>query len=445
MKSINWKSLPEHQSKAMKGAIAAQCFGMVAQQMISGGILLLYLNALNTPPSLILTVLNLFPFITAVLNVPLGFLADKVGIKRFGMTGNILMLFGLGLISGSAFLLSLSSKYMLFAILSGLIVHAIGTSFFNSGWFSLLSHFVPPELTGRYFGVLRFSWQFVTLLFFAISSLLFTPKTPIWVYQTVLAFGALVVGIRFLIYKELPAVPVGDRENLSLSESVYKAISIPGFLSYISYLFLIVWVSGNSQDILRLSAVKGHHLGDNEILFLTVSSMIGSLIGFKFMGIQIDRHGPHKIFLFCHGGYALALFLFPLGMWLNIQPLFAGSITSLLLGISSSTLGLCTTAQSFRICQGNQRTIAYALVSSIQSLGSSISGFLLAGALSTWGNMFPIENLFDFVLLGLGSFILLQLITHRLLSKKFARKQIIQPTEEKIPIASDFTLNQNLK
>lgn len=402
----------------MRSAIVAQCFGMLNQQILSGGILLLYLNAMAMKPAVILVVLNLTPVLTAVLSVPLAWGGDRVGIKRFGGWGNILMVLGSGIIVGAAFLRGMVPALVLPAILVGLVIHTVGAAFFNTGWFSLLSHIVPSEVTGRFFGVMRFSWQLCALLFFVLSAFVFSTRTPLWIYQSVFCLGGISVACRFLFYKEIPDVAASEKRRLNLVKSVQSAAALPGFAPYLAYLLLLVCVTGNGQDMLRLSAVRVCGLGDNQILFLTVGSMLGSLAGFKFMGRLIDRLGPQRVFLLCHIGFAVALSLFPARVILHLSPMTAGFLTSIVLGLFTSTLGLTTTAQSFRICRGAQRTIAYALVSATQSLGTGLSGFVLAALLARSGAKVPGGNPFDLVLLALGGFVLIQVAALRLLPDK---------------------------
>jgi MFS family permease len=418
LKATDWSSIPADRRHAMRSAILAQCFGMLPHQMLTGGILLLYLNAMAVKPALILLVLNLTPFLSSLLSVPLAWGADCVGIKRFGSWGNSLMIAGIACIAGGASLRGMYPNLVLPVILAGLVIHTVGAAFFNTGWFSLLSHIVPHEVTGRYFGVLRFSWQLISLAFFALSALLFSTRTPLWVYQSVLFLGALSVACRYLFYKDIPNVPASESKPLNLIESVQSAVKLPGFAPFLAYLLLLVCVTGNSQDMLRLSAVRGCGLGDNQVLFLTVASMLGSLVGFKFMGRFIDRLGPHKVFLLCHIGFAIALFLFPARILFHISPFAAGCIASIVLGLITSTLGLTTTSQSFQICRGSQRTIAYSLVSATQSMGSGLSGFALAALLSHIGISVPGGNPFDIILLGLGICVLLQITALKLLAHK---------------------------
>jgi len=403
----------------MRSAIAAQCFGMLTQQLLSGGILLLYLNALGVGPSRILLVLNLAPFLTSLLSIPLGWGADRFGIKRFGTLGNFGMIVGLSLVAGASSLKNASPDLVIPLIIVGLVIHTVGAALFNTGWFSLLSHLVPTAMTGRFFGILRFSWQLLALVFFAASAILFSDRTPLWVYQIVLALGVVSLACRNIFYGTLPEAPPSSQRRLSMTESVHTALSFPGFASFLRYLLLLVCVTGNGSDMLRLSAIRGCGLGDNQVLFLTVGSMTGSLAGFAFVGHVIDRLGPRAVFIGCHLGFAIALSVFPLRDVLHLKPFVVGIAASFLLGLANATLGLATTAQSFRICIGAQRTMAYALVSSVQTLGSGLSGFALAALLTRMGTLG--RNPFDQTLLCLAAFVLVQITAVRLLPGSASR------------------------
>lgn len=407
---MDLSSLEPERRKALRAVVVAQCFGMLTQQMLSGGVLLLYLNALEVSPSGILVVLNLIPFLSSLLSLPLAWAADRVGIKRFGSWGNMGMFGGLSMVAASASLGSVAPPLQMPGIFLGLVVHTLGAAFFNAGWFSLLSHIVPKEIAGRYFGLLRFTWQLVALAFFAVSAILFTPKTPVWVYQVVLGFGAIAVAVRDLFYKNLPNAPPSAASGYKLGESVGAAFRMPGFAAYLGYLLLLVCVTGNGPDMLRLSAVRGCGLGDDQVLFLTVASMAGSLLGYATAGGLVDRWGPKSVFLVCHLLFALALGLFPLRTAFGLPVLVAGCAASFLLGLSSSTLGLATIAQSFRVCKGAQRTMAYALISSVQGMASGLSGFALAALVGSPGFAALRDNRFDLVLAGLGVGILLQIL-----------------------------------
>lgn len=415
MRAADWASLPPDCRRAMRSAVLAQCFGMLTQQMLTGGILLLYLNAMGVKAPVILLLLNLTPFLSSLLSIPVAWGTDCIGIKRFGNWGNSLMIAGMACIIAGAFLHGGAPRLVLPVVLVGLVIHLIGASFFNTGWFSLLSHIVPVTMTGRYFGLVRFSWQFMTLLFFSLSALFFTSRTPLWIYQVVLAAGAVSVGCRFIFYRAIPDAPVTGSTPLNMFGSVQSALVLPGFTRYLAYLLLLVCVTGNGQDMVRLSAVKGCGMGDNQVLYLSVANMIGSLAAFRFMGRVVDYLGSRRMFLLCHIGFAVALLIFPARVALHLSPLAAGVASSAVLGLVASTLGLATTSHSFRVCHGAQRTIAYALVSAAQSLGSGLSGFALAALLARFGSGLPVGNPFDVMLAGLGVCIFVQMAAVRLL------------------------------
>lgn len=129
MRKKDWALLPTDRRRAMRGAIAAQCFGMLTQQMISGGFLLLYLNAMNVKPAFILLLLNLTPFLSSFLGVPFGFSADRIGIKRFGTIGNVLMIAGIACIASAASLRNVNVDIVIPVIITGLVIHTIGAAF----------------------------------------------------------------------------------------------------------------------------------------------------------------------------------------------------------------------------------------------------------------------------------------------------------------------------
>lgn len=434
---MDWSTVSPDRRKALRSVIVAQCFGMLTQQMLAGGLLLLYLNTLGVAASGILVVLNLAPFLNSMLSVPLGWASDRVGIKRFGAIGNVCMFIGLSLVALAASIGHFVPQLLMPSVFTGLVIHTVGAAFFNSGWFSLLSHIVPRELAGRYFGLLRSTWQLVALGFFALSALLFSPRTPTWVYQIALGIGALALLFREYFYRSLPDAPRTEEPTRNLFSSVRQSFRLPGFLPYLGYLLLLILVTGNGQDMLRLSAVRGCGLGDDRVLFLTVSSMTGSLLGFAVAGKWIDRLGPRPVFLACHFGFALALSIFPLREFLHLAPFPAGILASFLLGTSSSSLGLATTAQSFRICTGTQRTIAYAQISAVQGVGSGLSGFALAGVVHHMGSTQLVRNPFDLILICLSAFILLQIAALRLVGSD-AQKRPLQESQN--PAVGDAAL-----
>lgn len=410
-----WSSIPPDRRRAMVSAVVAQCFGMLTQQMLSAGLLLLYLNALQAPPGQILAFLSLAPLLTAVLSLPLGWCADHVGIKRMGTLGNWTMVTGLALVAGAG---SVSDPFRRTAVLAlGLVLHTVGATLFNNGWFSLLSHIVPRAVTGRYFGILRFTWQVVAIAFFSISSLFFSAHTPVPVYQLLMGLGAAAIAARSLFYRDIPSPPPPSEPLPPFLPALRRILGIPGLVRYLVYLLLLSITTSNGSDILRLDGARGIRFGDDFLMRLSVAGMVGSLVGFATAGRFIDKWGPRRVFLVCHFGFAIALALFPARDHLPLPAETTALAAAALLGASAATLGLATTAESFLLCSvAGGRTLAYSVVTATSTFGSGASGFALSALVGRmvggrWANPF------DLVLAGLAGWILLQILSIRMLGR----------------------------
>jgi MFS family permease len=412
------------QRRVLGKVVGAQCFGMLTQQMLTGGLLLLYLNALGAPPARIIALLSVGPLLSALLGLPLAWLSDRAGIKIFGAWGNGLIVAGMALLASAGACLPYGQGVVLAALMAGLCVHTLGSALFNSGWFALLSHVVPSGITGRFFAVLRSSWQLAAIACFGVSALFFSRRTPVAVYQALFALGALSVALRGWFYRDIPEAPTRPGIPRTFRATLGEALRLPGLARYLAFLLPMVLVTGNAADMLRLSASRGSGFGDDQVLYMSVAGMIGALAGFSAAGPLADRYGPARLFLGCRFAFAFALALFPARHYLQVSAAAVGIAAAALLGSCSAALGIAVTSQSFATCVGAGRTTALAMIQAVQTLGAGLGGFILAGCLARLRASSalavpvpdPVFNPFDKVLLGLAGFIFIQAAWQSLLS-----------------------------
>ena len=408
--TFRWLRAPDR--KLLGNAVGAQCFGLLTEQVVSGGTLLLYLNALQLNGASILFVLALGPFLMALLNVPLAFAADRLGLKRCGQLGNAGMMTGMALI-----ILGPSvSPHPLPWIISGLLLHTVGSVFFSTGWFALLAQVVPEQYTGRFFAVLRCAWQFVGILFFGAMALFFTAATPLYVYQLFLALCTAGLLVRSLFYR---AIPEASRtvERLPFATAVRATMRVPGYLPYLAYVFLLVACTAKGPDMLRLLARQRLGFGDNLVVLLSVSGMMGSLLGFSAGGRSVDRWGTRSVFAVCHLGLAAVLALFPLRAFVPGGASMLAMLVAFLLGVVQAALSIAFTAETFAICSTRYRVLAIGIISSMQTMAAAVAGFLSASVLSAgvlrahWLFCGVALTDYDTILLGLAVMVGLLVIT----------------------------------
>jgi MFS family permease len=373
-----FNDLTPSEKRLLGNSVGAQCFGLLTEQVLSGGVMLLYLNALKVNGAAILFILALCPFLMALLNVPLAFAADRIGIKQFGQWGNLFMIAGMTLVILGP---NVPGNHLAW-IIAGLLIHTLGSALFGTGWFALLSHVVPSHYTGRFFGVLRFSWQLVGIVFFGVVSCFFTGATPIRVYQILLAVCTAGLFVRGFFYQGIPAPPRAT-EAIPFFPAVVSAIRVPGYLPYLAYVFLLVFFTSKGADMLRLMGRQGLGFGDNTVLTMSVAGMVGALCGFYLGGKGVDQWGTRPLFVACHFGFGLALILFPCRALFPFPAPVLAIATSFLLGLVQASVSIAFTTETFAICSTRYRVLAMGLISSFQTLATAVSGFAFAGLLTT--------------------------------------------------------------
>jgi len=397
----------------MNAAIAAQCVGLLSAQLISGGVLLLYLNVLKAGSSLILTILSSAAIVSALLGIPIAYAADRAGLKRFGLIGNSMMVLGVGAIIVGGFFPSAGIA----VICGGLIINTIGVAFFTSGWFALLSHAIPSFYLGRFFGRLRFSWQLVGIAFFLGVTPFMTRDTPIVVFQ--ILFGVSLAGVllRSFFYSRIPDRSVPTETASPFWPTVTGVLKQKDYLPFLAYMFLLTFFTSQAMDVLRLLVKKGLGGSDSAILAMSVTGMAGALMGFFIAGRIVDSRGTKPVFIAGHFFFGLALFIFPLRGLLPLPMPILASVVTFLFGLVASMLSIAVTTESFQFCRGENRALSVVTIHSFQTFAAGSAGFLVAGVLRIdalareWTLLGWTLTRFDTLLLGFGVMVVLLVVS----------------------------------
>ena len=424
-------TLTPTEKRILRDSIGAQCFGLLTSQALSGGVLLLYLHALKCGTSTILLVLALGPFLSALLNIPLAYYAGRNGLKRCGQLGNVLMVVGM-----TAIILAPDLPGRTLAwIVAGLLVNTVGSSFFLAGWFALLFNVVPAHYTGRFFGILRCSWQLVGIVFFGLVTLFFKAETPIIVFQILLAICTAGLVIRMFFYQGIPEGS-NTKTDTAFLPALRAVVSHDGYAPFLSYVFLLVFATSESMDVLRLLARQSLGFGDDAVLAMSVAGMTGSLGGYFLGGKIVDRWGTKPVFVGCHLAFGLFLSLFPLRGFLPVPPVFLAVTVSSLLGLAQATISIAFTTRSFAVCALGHRSLAVGLISSFQTLASAVSGVFVSGVLcsgvlqSGWHLQGLSLTAYDTILFFFALMVLLLVVTLGSGLDLVPRRQPLKPATE---------------
>lgn len=396
-------------------AIGTQCLGSLSTVFVGNGLLLLYLLALDFEESLALALTSGIQVVN-FSGIFFAQWAEKKGLKWVGALG--LALYAIG-ISAMGIVYLVSEEWRLSLMLFGIVVFAVGKPAYASIWFPLLRGVVPESLRGRFFGVLRFSWQGVGLCFLAICSLLVGDEGNPKIYAFILAGVALVQFLRIFVFLMIPSTEEREDETqvLKLWETIKYAIHWPGFASFCAYVFLMSFATGVTGTSFALSEKTTLSLPDSTVVGLGNLSLLGTILGALLGGMIIDRYGTKIVFLVGHLGIGMLMFLYVARGGVPIPTLWVLGICHGLTGLLVSSVMLGVTTEMYSIEPDKGRTVSFALISSCTMFGSSLSGVLGAALIelgvfgAEWKFLGAQMGPYDGLLLILSGLVMMLVVT----------------------------------
>lgn len=343
--------------KAMNIAVLCQVFGVLAMQSIEqNGLLILYFRRLGLSASLILSLLSVVSLLQAVLRIPASHRADRVGRKRMGQAGSVLGTTAVALIVLTGF--GGTEVVRAFAVVS-ILFFAVGEGLFSSGWHSILHPIVPVGKRGRFFGVLRFSWQITGIVFAAGASLLLERFPTVRMYQIIFAVIALGALTRFFLYRTLPDLQVKEYRRYPFIGALKKILRQPGFLRFIVYVSIRFLLAGAVLQVLALLEREVLGFSEGRVVMLANFGLIGNLAGFVIGAFFVDRGNKRPFFLITHIGIGLLSVAFLLRFFITAQlVVFYYGGLHFFLGFMIASFSIAMTAKEYSLITTDRKALA---------------------------------------------------------------------------------------
>ncbi|MDO9542609.1 MAG: MFS transporter [Kiritimatiellia bacterium] len=366
--------------RAMRQTILCQCFGVLGQTLFTSNVVLLYLLALGIGEAQTLMYLALPNIISAALTVPAAHLSDRVGIKRTGGVGVLVVTIGILILGAAGIFVVPAAKAICCA--AGLIVFGAGMAAFNAIILSLLQPIIPESVRGRFFGLNRMSWQLVSLGMSALIAFLLSLWHDLAIFQVIILVTAGLTLFRSVFYRAIPELTTPSKEQTALLTALVRLGGTREYVAFGSYIFLLTMFTAVCPSLFALVERVALNLSQSAIVMLANVGMIGAIIGFWLGGIAVDRYGTKHVFLVCHFSYGFILSLFVLRGLFPASALVALlGMLHFLFGMIMSSSSIAITSESMALSPARHHTLALALLGSVQSAGIFLSGFLSSGAL----------------------------------------------------------------
>ncbi len=365
--------------RGFRAAVWAQCFGVQPQLALVRGLGLLYLLALGLPASSIVALLSASFLMRGLLSIPAGYWADRVGKKRLGMAGQFLTIAGFGLLTAAPWV---GGGWPVIGVSAlGIGLFGAGTALFGSGWFALLSPLLPLAYRGRYLGRMRFIRQLAAIGFGAGVALWMSAETSLTDFQLAFAGLTACLIVRLLFYRQIPELEVTASPRPGFAAAFREVLAVPGYRGFCFRVLLMFLAVGAVPIVFGLFELEVLGVGDDLVWWLGVAMTCGHLGGTLVAGSLVDRGGSRITLASCQGAFILSIALFlargwglPTNGWLLAA--------SVLFGLARSTLNIGVTSELLARVPRVNKALAVSFCGTLTSLGESISGLLVAGALN---------------------------------------------------------------
>ena len=366
--------------RAMRRMILCQCFGMLGRSLFTSNVVLLYLLALGISEAQTLLCLALPNIMLTALIVPAAHLSDRFGIKQIGYIGVLVLTVGI-LVLGAAGIFTIPwGRTIISAI--GIILFGAGMALFSSVWYPLLQPIIPESVRGRFFGLLRVSWQLVALGASALFAFLLSFWNSLSVFQIIIVVTAGLTLFRAVFYRPIPELVVPSKERTGLPAAMIRLGGVREYVAFGSYIFLLTMFTAVCPSLFALVERIALSMSQSTIVILANAGMIGAIIGFWLGGIAVDRYGTKHVFLICHFSYGLILSMFVLrGIFPASMLVVVLGALHFLFGMVFSASSIAITSESMVLSPFRHHTLALALLLSVRSSGMFLSGFLSSSAM----------------------------------------------------------------
>ena len=193
---------------------ASTAFYGVLELLFTNSFMLLYFSALRISSERILFYLAVPTLIRIITLIFFAEQTEKIGKVRTGVLGLSISAVSALLLVGAGF----SSRPLVEPLVFlGVLLYGVGYGIYLNSWFPLISTIVPAGRRGRFFGVMRFIYQSVGIIFTLIVGLTLGKDSSIAIFQAYLIASCVFRIIGILIYHRLPEL---DR-HLDSSRSSY--------------------------------------------------------------------------------------------------------------------------------------------------------------------------------------------------------------------------------
>jgi MFS family permease len=404
----------KEQDRGRRLIVGMTCVGLPPIQIFQGSVLLLFLTSLAMNRVGIMICLSLPSLLPAVFQVPFAYWADRLGKKKLGYLGiGLVALAFLGLLAADC---APPGAGRTMAVV-GVSVLAVGICLHSSGWMALIMPMIPKPTRAAFFGWLRTSYQSVTVVVGLVCSAVLEWRSSAGVFGGLFGFFFAAFAVWMFLYSRLPEVEKPDPTLPPLGVVLGKVIRFRAYLPFCAYAFLLSLFTGGCPILFGMIEKTFLHLSDGTVSLLANLRLLGSILGFYLGGRIVARLGTKPMFLSCHFGFGIVMFLF---LWRDagggpVVPILA--ILEALFGLVWAASSVAFTVEMYALIPPENKSLSTSVFMTLQGAGISLGGVLPAWAIQlgifreSWSLGGVMRSDYDALLLICGTLVVVVTVT----------------------------------
>lgn len=171
----------------------------------------------------------------------------------------------------------------------------------NTGWYPLLHDIVPRRITGRFFAILRITWQSAGLILLLAIALFLGRQAQWWKFGVVFATAFVLYAVRAMTVigmTENPN-PVHSQKDFSILDRFREVLAQKELRQLVLYM-CTYFIAATVALPFQIKFLKDLGYSDGVILAATAMVHLGAIISLRFWGRIADRFGNTVIFRISH-------------------------------------------------------------------------------------------------------------------------------------------------
>ena len=208
-----------------------------------------------------------------------------------------------------------------------------------------------------------------------------------------------------------------------------KVIRFRAYLPFCAYAFLLALFTGGCPILFGMIEKTFLSLSDGTVALLANLRLIGSILGFYVGAKIVERFGTKPMFLSCHFGFGLILFLF---LWRDagggpVVPILA--ILEAMFGLVLAASSVAFIVEMYALIPSENTSLSTTVFMTLQGAGTMLGGMLPAWAIrlgmfrENWNLAGAVRSDYDALLLICATLVVVVTVTLGLVPSVTGRAQ----------------------